>query len=126
MTNVQIIDAHLHYLAPEPEAADMVEQLDLMLLNVCVANPGWRKARDHYQKLQQQNPARYAWCTTFDLPGEDRSGYAQGVIAELDRDFAAVRRVARARVDGARVRQAPLVRAVEADDGRGGARSGRP
>jgi hypothetical protein len=82
------IDAHVHYGAQTPATLELVEQLDLKCLNVCVSHGNWREQqRELYRSLAQSDPARFAWCTTFDLP-DFTPDYSQRVIAELDRDFA--------------------------------------
>lgn len=85
-----IIDAHLHYWYPDPAAMRLPEELDLKLLNVCVAHGNWRDEQAKpYRQLAAENPKRFAWCTSFDLPDFVDPAYAQRVIAQLDEDFAA-------------------------------------
>ncbi len=86
---MHVIDSHLHYGPANAEMANLPAELDLKLLNVCVAHEGWRDQADDYGKLARENPGRYAWCTTFDLPGFDEGAYVDRVTAALDRDFAA-------------------------------------
>jgi len=89
-----IVDAHIHVTGDHADALALLERLDLKLFNVCVAHSGddWRAARAVFQALTEQHPARYAWCTTFDLPDFERipwmREYAERVIAELEQDFA--------------------------------------
>jgi predicted TIM-barrel fold metal-dependent hydrolase len=86
---MRIIDAHLHYLANDPETLPVPDQLDLKFLNVCVAVGDWPKDQASlYRKLAAERPARYAWCTSFDLPGTNDPAYADRCIARLDEDFA--------------------------------------
>jgi predicted TIM-barrel fold metal-dependent hydrolase len=97
---VRIVDAHAHYGAPEGDVMGMLDELDIKVLNICVADadlnfpsggtgrPGWRTQADHYCRLADAFPDRYAWCTTFDLPDFDNPRYADDVVARLERDFA--------------------------------------
>ena len=85
------IDAHIHLLGDDAESIALLEELDLKLLDICVAEGAWRaEMRTPYRELSRRHPARYAWCTTFDLPdyrGSDAE-YAERVIEELRSDFA--------------------------------------
>lgn len=84
-----IIDAHLHFLTEDPQAVLLPEELDVKFLNVCVHRPGWVAGqRDVYQRLAEANPSRFAWVTTFDLPGFGDAAYHERVLAHLDADFA--------------------------------------
>lgn len=85
------IDAHIHYMGDAPDSLELLEQLDLKMLNICVAedaNGQWRSQADVYRGLSQEQPGRYAWCTSFDLPRFDDLQYVDKVITELERDFA--------------------------------------
>src|SRR5688572_11208650 len=84
------IDAHIHFRGDHPEARALLEELGLKVLNICVAsNPRWREIEaEPYQRLAQQCPDRFAWCTSFDVP-DGQPDYADRIIAGLERDFAA-------------------------------------
>lgn len=86
-----IIDAHVHCVGNHPDSLALFEELDLKLLNVCVAHldQDWRgiEARP-YEALAREHPSRYAWCASFDPPSFDRTDYAAWVIEGLERDFA--------------------------------------
>lgn len=87
-----MIDAHIHYGDDAPALLTLLEQLDLKLLNICVAEDAhgqWRSQAATYARLAQTYPQRFAWCTSFDLPRFDDPAYVEQVIAGLDRDFAA-------------------------------------
>ncbi len=94
-----IVDAHIHYYGDAPEALALLAAIDAKLLNVAVTETpgdGWRDAAGVARDLAAHYPERYGWCTTFDLPDatawatpQDRRQYVDGVIAGLDRDFAA-------------------------------------
>ena len=90
---MQKIDAHIHYRADHPNALALFDDLDLKLFNVCVAHDSsgrWRQARRTlYRQLTDDNPQRFAWCTTFDPPDFKEPDYADRVIEELAQDFAA-------------------------------------
>jgi len=90
-----IVDAHIHVTGDHEAGLALLERLDLKLFNVCVAHAGgedWRAWREAFRTLAEQHPARYAWCTTFDVPDFQRipwmRGYAERVIAELEQDLA--------------------------------------
>src|SRR5579862_3764851 len=85
------IDAHMHYMGDTPESRELLERLDLKMMNICVAEDAhgvWRDQAECYERLAREHPDRFAWCTSFDLPGFDDSGYTDRVIAGLERDFA--------------------------------------
>lgn len=95
---MRIVDAHAHYGAVDNDIVGMLEDLDVTVLNICVADSdlnfptdtgrvGWRLQADHYRELADRFPDRYAWCTTFDLPAFDNPNYAANVVARLERDF---------------------------------------
>ena len=89
-----IIDAHIHYGDDHPDMLSLMQELDLSFLNICVAHSGeewhdWREQAERYQRLAQQHPNRFAWCTTFALPRFDDPDYVPSVIEQLDRDFEA-------------------------------------
>ncbi len=93
----KVIDAHIHFADDDPTFLDLLEQFDLRLLNICYAasyEDDWRKQRTLYSSMQHEYPARFAWCTTFDLPHTDDAdfdpdAYGASVIAQLEQDFAA-------------------------------------
>ncbi len=96
-----MIDAHMHYADDDPALLALLDELNIKLLNICVAEKtlnldrsqteqnGWRGQADLYRTMAQTLPQRYAWCTTFDLPRFDDRDYAQDVIAALEQDFEA-------------------------------------
>jgi len=91
-----VIDAHAHVIADEPESLGLLAGLGMRLLNLCVpldADGRWREDEhcgpNRYRDLARERPDTFAWGTGFDLPGFGNPGYADGVIAGLDRDFAA-------------------------------------
>lgn len=87
---MQKIDAHAHFIGDHPRSEQLLEELDLKMLNVCVVDEawgGWRDQARDYADLARTIPHRYAWCTSFDLPGFDDPDYADRVIEGLDRDF---------------------------------------
>lgn len=92
-----ILDAHIHYADDDPEFLALLAEFDLKLFNICVTfepGDGWRAQADLYQAMSRAHPARFAWCTTFDLPTPaapdfDAQAWADRVCARLDADFAA-------------------------------------
>jgi len=86
-----MIDAHIHYGDDAPELLALLDEFNLKLLNICVAEDahgGWRDQAETYARLTHQDPAHFAWCTSFDLPRFDDRGYLDAVLAGLDADFA--------------------------------------
>jgi len=85
------IDAHIHYMGDAPDSLGLLEQLDLKMLNICVAEDAhgqWRSQAEVYAHLAQEHPGRYAWCTSFDLPRFDDPQYVEKTIQGLEQDFA--------------------------------------
>ena len=86
------MDAHVHFAGDSAASVAMLAELDVKMLNVCVAydNKGrWRSQAEIYGRLAHEYPERYAWCTSFDPPEGDDPQYADRVIRGLDADFAA-------------------------------------
>jgi predicted TIM-barrel fold metal-dependent hydrolase len=86
-----MIDAHIHYGDNAPQLLTLLDDFNLKLLNICVAEDnhgGWRNQAETYARLTQSDPAHFAWCTSFDLPRFDDPGYIDTVIAGLEADFA--------------------------------------
>lgn len=87
-----MIDAHIHYGDDDPQLLQLLADLDLQLLNICVAEDAhgaWREQATRYQQLAARYPARFAWCTSMDLPRFDDTQYHPAVTDALDADFAA-------------------------------------
>jgi hypothetical protein len=97
---MSIIDAHIHYGDDHPDLMALLAECDLRLFNICVAHmelsdspdvAAWRSQAELYRSLADHYPARFAWCTSFDVPRfhmDDRA-YADHVIQGLEADFAA-------------------------------------
>ncbi len=94
--NMMRIDAHNHFMGDQPETLALLREMDLKMLNICGAweNRPWRQTqRQGYRELAHEHPDRFAWCTTFDLPGcanpsFDAARYADEVLPSLEEDFA--------------------------------------
>jgi predicted TIM-barrel fold metal-dependent hydrolase len=90
-----IIDAHIHYGDDDPALLALLEEFDLKLMNICVAydylelNTDWHWQLEEYASLHARFPQRFAWCTTFDVPGYENATYVDEAITGLERDFAA-------------------------------------
>lgn len=85
-----LYDAHIHFNANIPAALEILEKRDLKLLNICVAtdNQGkWGTQRECWGKLARENPKRFAWITSFDLPRFDDPHYAEAAVAGVQRDL---------------------------------------
>jgi predicted TIM-barrel fold metal-dependent hydrolase len=84
------IDSHLHFSGDHPQSLALLEELNLAMLNICVAHyPQWRTIADVYCELTQKHPNRYAWCTSFNAFDFEQPGYADRAIAVLEHDFEA-------------------------------------
>ncbi len=87
------IDAHAHVFNSAPVFYDLLNQLDLRLVNICVvdkhdrgfeeAGPQHAKASEVYQGSQ----GRAAWCSTFDPQDWETPGFAERSIRLLDQTF---------------------------------------
>lgn len=95
-----IVDAHAHYGSDDEDVLGLLDELEVMVLNICVADsdlnypsptgrPSWRTQAYHYRDLADRIPEHYAWCTTFDLPDFGNPNYGDDVVADLESDFAA-------------------------------------
>ncbi|MCZ7649163.1 MAG: amidohydrolase [Planctomycetota bacterium] len=86
------IDAHIHFEGEHEEFVRQLEAWELKLLNTIggVEDPGWRERRAvPYARLARTQPQRFAWITSFDLPGFGDPEYAERAIEGLRRDFEA-------------------------------------
>ncbi len=86
-----IIDAHAHVCGDDPDTLALLENLEVRLLNICVATGKWRTdVYPRFRSLARLHPKRYRWCTSFDLPDPTAAGsdYADQVIDTLRSDFA--------------------------------------
>ena len=86
------IDAHIHFSAGHADGLALLKDVNVHLLNICVAHDeagAWRSQAQTYQNLATQYPDRFAWCTSFDLPRFDDPDYVEKVIAGLAQDFQA-------------------------------------
>ena len=86
------IDAHIHFPGDHPDCLSMLERLNIKHLNICVVHDeadNWRSQADGYGGLASDQPDRFAWCTSIDLPRFDDAEYVERAIAGLEQDFAA-------------------------------------
>lgn len=84
------IDAHAHFPADHPDAVELLDDLDVQVVNVCVASkPGsdWRRQVQTYRDLARRRPDRFAWITAFDVPDPQDPHYHDRVIGQLRADF---------------------------------------
>jgi len=84
------IDGHVHFPGDHPEAVEVIEDLDLLVLNIAIGKESyeWTRRIIHlYRDLSRSHPGRFAWCTAFSPYGIDKPGYADRVIARLDQDI---------------------------------------
>ena len=84
-----MIDAHTHIQGGQADLNQLLDELDLKVLNICVPADAdrWRKDSKIYRPLAEKFPARYAWCTAFDPPDFADPDYAEKSIARLEEDF---------------------------------------
>lgn len=86
------IDAHAHVIGDHPRTVALLQQLDVKVINIGVAETNGRPWRDYlaaYRRLAAQHPGRFAWVAAVELPNFQEPDYAGRAIAQLDRDFAA-------------------------------------
>jgi predicted TIM-barrel fold metal-dependent hydrolase len=95
-----VIDAHAHLPADHPEAEQLLAELDVQVLNISLgfdAEGRWREGSmsgvQPYQRLAEERPRRFAWCTAFDPPTlsdlvKPRE-YTERTLATLAGEFAA-------------------------------------
>jgi predicted TIM-barrel fold metal-dependent hydrolase len=88
---MKAIDSHIHFFGDHADCIEQLDEMNLMLLNVCVAHApvSWHDQREGYQKLAQSYPHRYAWCTSFDPPDFSDPDYVDRTVEQLQRDFKA-------------------------------------
>ena len=95
-----LIDAHAHLPADHPEAAQLLAELGVQVLNISLgldAAGAWRSdamsGEQPYQSLAASGPRQFAWCTAFNPPTladlEKPSQFTERTLASLARDFAA-------------------------------------
>lgn len=85
------IDAHVHYGGDHTDCIALLADLNVRLLNVCVASTDlgrrWRKEAEGYGQLARAYPLTYSWCTAFDVPHFGDPHYMDRVLAQLELDF---------------------------------------
>lgn len=95
---MNIIDAHAHFPADHPDALELVTQLEIKVLNISLGldvDGSWRtqpaSGVEIYGALARNHAEQFAWCTSFDPPGERDlralDDYFDRVKADLQRDF---------------------------------------
>jgi len=92
---MQIIDAHAHLPGDDALAVALLGDLDVRVVNIsigCDAHGAWRGVTRYgaepFATLAREQPKRFAWCTSIDLPRFDDPHYIERVIADLAKDFA--------------------------------------
>jgi len=84
------IDAHIHFNANTPQSLAVLNQCDIKVLNICVAEDAhgkWRWQADQWAARTRENPKRFAWITSFDLPRFEDPHYVEAVRENLRKDF---------------------------------------
>ena len=95
-----LIDAHAHFPADHPEAQQLLVELGVQVLNISLgldSDGKWREGPmsgvQPYQRLADEQPRRFAWCTAFDPPTlQDLAkphDYQERTLATLSGEFAA-------------------------------------
>lgn len=82
------VDAHIHWNGDHEQWSDFLAQEDIKQINICVNHGGkdWRGESAYTRDLAARHPERFAWITTFDLPGFEDGEYAQKVIEDIGKD----------------------------------------
>jgi hypothetical protein len=89
---VRRIDAHAHMIGDHPEVFEILDHWGLKVMNISVPDDQWAPWRTtehpHYERLAKSWPQRFAWCTSFDVPGPaDDPHYVEKQLESLDQDF---------------------------------------
>ncbi|MBI1984164.1 MAG: amidohydrolase family protein [Acidobacteria bacterium] len=91
--DLERIDAHAHVFNPSPAIYRMFDRLNLRIVNICVVDkydPGFEEADPQHKAAREVfhgTRGRAAWCSTFDPQDWESPGFAQRVIARLDKTF---------------------------------------
>src|SRR5476649_2267620 len=92
---MRIIDAHAHLPGDDASAVKLLAELDIQVVNIsigCDAHGAWRGVTRYgaepFATLAREEPKRFAWCTSIDLPRYGDADYIDRVIEQLDKDFA--------------------------------------
>ncbi len=95
LTAMRIIDAHAHLPGDDASAVKLLAELDVQVVNIsigCDAQGAWRGVTRYgaepFATLAREEPKRFAWCTSIDLPRYGDADYIDCVIEQLDKDFA--------------------------------------
>jgi len=89
------IDTHTHVFKNDPAFVDMLRQLHLQIVDICVANDQSPVEKDLQLELDNawtavRNAKGHAWlCVTFDPYKFARPDFSEQAIRQLDRHFAA-------------------------------------
>jgi len=89
---MRAIDAHIHVYGDHADCRAALERLNFKMLNVCVAHRPdevWREQAEVFRSLTDGNPERFAWCTAFDIPDFEDSGWADRVVEAVKQDLEA-------------------------------------
>jgi predicted TIM-barrel fold metal-dependent hydrolase len=97
---MSVIDAHAHLPADHAEAQQLLAELDVQVLNISLgldAEGKWREGPmsgvQPYQRLAEEQPRRFAWCTAFDPPTlsdlQKPAAYVERTLATLAGEFSA-------------------------------------
>ena len=85
------IDIHAHYFDDMPALAEMLKDINMRVVNVCLFKnrPEFLPVlHDRAVALKEQYAPQFEFASTFDLTGIGTEGYADGVTAWLDEYFA--------------------------------------
>lgn len=92
-TPLSRIDAHVHVFNTSAAFVQMLQQLDIHVLNICVVDKydrGFEEAGPQHAKaleIFRRSKGRAAWCSTFDPQDWERPGFTQSSISELEKTF---------------------------------------
>lgn len=96
---MRLIDAHAHLPADHPDVQLLLRELGVQVLNISLgfdAGGQWRRQPmsgvQPYQRLAQEHPQHFAWCTAFDPPHisdlAKPGDYVERILAQLALEFA--------------------------------------
>ena len=88
--SIRKIDVHMHIGSDQPFLIDFMDKWNFKFCTICTFTPRNNNLQvqiDTAIKILNKYPRYYAWITTFDPAGFEEEGWADKVIAQLERDF---------------------------------------
>ncbi len=95
LAEINPIDVHIHVFKKDPAFQDLLKQLRLRVLNVCVVDDrdpffkDFERQRNLTLDLVRSSSGRVSFCTTISPYDFEESGFSQRVNRQLNQDFSA-------------------------------------